>query len=98
MGFAAASERYKLIWTPAQDPARRPTADRPIFELYDLEQDPGERRNLAQARPELFGELHASLNRWLDESARMAATFEPGPPAELTESEIRRLRSLGYVD
>jgi arylsulfatase A-like enzyme len=76
--------RYKLIET-------RPGK----IELYDLESDPGEQRNLAEARPALSQELlrassdfRTSARRW----DRSRTTVEVGP------EELRRLEELGYAE
>lgn len=75
--------RHKLIWTPGAPPALR-------YELYDLEQDPEERENLAARRPETRGQLVARLRGWLREGN--AATREP------SAADRERLRQLGYSE
>jgi arylsulfatase A-like enzyme len=64
-------------------------------ELYDLESDPGEQRNLAGERPALARELlrsssdfRASARRW--DGSRTTV--------EVSEEDLRRLEELGYVD
>jgi len=76
--------RYKLILT-------RPGGT----ELYDLESDPGEQRNLAEERPALSQELlhssrdfQASARRW---DGRRTTV-------EVSAEELRRLEELGYID
>jgi arylsulfatase A-like enzyme len=76
--------RYKLILT-------KPGGT----ELYDLESDPGEQRNLAEERAALAGELlgsssdfRASARRW---DGRRTTV-------EVSEEDLRRLEELGYVD
>ena len=34
------------------------------LELYDLESDPGEERDLAAEQPERVNQLHAEMRRW----------------------------------
>jgi arylsulfatase A-like enzyme len=75
--------RYKLIQT-------RPGGD----ELYDLVDDPGERRNLADEQPALREELsglvsefRASARRW--DSSRTTREF--------SDEDLRHLEELGYV-
>jgi len=79
---------YKYIWD-----SRHP--DR--VELYNLSEDPGERRNVAGDRPELIGEFREKLE---DHLRRAAATSAAGRIAEpeMEAEMIRRLRDLGYVE
>jgi arylsulfatase A-like enzyme len=64
------------------------------YELYDLDDDPGERRNLAAERPELLRELLVELRRTQSRSP------EPNDaaPAELDPRDAELLRKLGYID
>jgi arylsulfatase len=76
--------RWKLILYPG--------VERDYLELYDLEADPGERTNLADARPEVR-DLHLrALREWL--------TVDGTTPSETPLSpELRRqLQELGYLD
>jgi arylsulfatase A-like enzyme/thioredoxin-like negative regulator of GroEL len=63
----------------------------PRPELYDLERDPAETRNLAPAEPEHVARLDAELERHL---AQASATPET---TDLSPADRARLRSLGYV-
>jgi arylsulfatase A-like enzyme/Flp pilus assembly protein TadD len=66
----------------------------PRPELYDLRDDPGERQNLAPARPTQAQAMRAALATVLDGERRQRdASTEPGPSQEL----IERLGALGYV-
>jgi arylsulfatase A-like enzyme len=74
---------WKLIWLPGQTEDRR-------YELYDLEQDPGETRNLYRAdHPEVAGLLEA-LNAWY--------RAPEGGSAQPTAEDREHLRSLGYIE
>ncbi len=93
--------RYKMIRN----------ADGGTVEVYDLASDPGERRNLLSTDKTLggdgandeavarnaaaAGEAAARLARALD--ALPSAGSQPGDEAILTEEEIERLKTLGYV-
>ena len=67
----------------------------PRPELYDLENDPGERRNLAEVEPSRVKALQASLGRILaDEST----ASDPGSPGASLPLDLReKLGALGYV-
>jgi len=73
--YAATDARFRFIRAP------RP-------ELYDLEKDPGERRNLAAERPQTLAPMEA----WLDR-VRSAVTAPEAVDAQTRE----RLAALGYV-
>ena len=66
--------------------------------LFDLDSDPGEVQDLAAARPEIRARLETQLDDWLSELAALRSTFDTGRPLDLSEEELERLRSLGYVD
>jgi len=61
-------------------------------ELYDLEDDPEDARDLAAARPEVAQRLDRVVNRWV-------ATVKPsdGGSRTLDPKTVERLKSLGYV-
>ncbi len=61
-------------------------------ELYDLENDPVERRNLAGERLEIVERLRPLLERWVRENP-----LERRAADELDEELERTLRSLGYL-
>jgi hypothetical protein len=63
------------------------------LELYDLEADPHETRNLAAAQPEVVSRLTAVLEDWLVEAlANEGASDAP------TAEALRQLRQLGYLE
>jgi arylsulfatase A-like enzyme len=75
-------------------------------QLFDLDADPGQTRDLARERPLLARRLRKSLLAWYDENERRARELErasravgegavvPGP----SEAEAEQLRALGYGD
>jgi hypothetical protein len=60
-------------------------------ELFDLEEDPRERRNLAAANPDTLRELAARLEAWRERGTQAG-------PAEVSPEDREALRALGYVD
>lgn len=59
-------------------------------ELYHLESDPGETRNLYEAEPAVVAELSRELQKWLA-TAGQTERWSPDPET------LRRLKSLGYT-
>ena len=74
------SERYRFILAPT-------------LELYDLESDPGEKKNLAATRGEIVKGMTSRLEELLEnmgaEESRSSQTIDPETQA--------MLRSLGYI-
>jgi arylsulfatase A-like enzyme len=64
--------------------------EQPEVALFDLEQDPAERVNLAPERPELAERLTAALGRRAPKALDSA-------PVELDDETRRELRALGYL-
>ncbi|HEY2899502.1 MAG TPA: sulfatase-like hydrolase/transferase [Polyangia bacterium] len=58
---------------------------------YDLAQDPGERQNLADARPDRVGALRAILDRWLDEGMTLEPSAAKNSPAGDSEPPPRAI-------
>jgi len=84
--LAVRSRRFKLIAYPAR-------GESDYLELYDLANDPHERRSVFATAPRVAGALLDELQRW----AAGEATAQTAPP-ELDAETERRLRALGYVD
>lgn len=78
--------RYKLV---ERVPERR-------LELYDLERDPREQRDLAAEEPELVAELEGELRAAILAAEQESARFGTSSPVEHTPEEIHDLRELGY--
>ncbi len=81
------SGRYKFIQTPYLG----------TEELYDLESDPSEQRDLLQGPSqetlEIAARLRAELTAWAESADPLPTRFE-----ETQREETRaRLRSLGYI-
>ena len=61
-------------------------------ELYDLEADPGETRDLAEEEPQVVRGLQADLQRYL------ATSVEAVKLPRLTKEQLKELRALGYLN
>ncbi|HMI90812.1 MAG TPA: sulfatase-like hydrolase/transferase [Polyangiales bacterium] len=66
-----------------------------LFELYDLERDPGERNNLSDRDPALLASLRGEIYAWLDALAPQAD--EQNDPAQVA-LDWGRLRDRRAVD
>jgi arylsulfatase A-like enzyme len=66
-------------------------------ELYDLRRDPGERTNIAAAKPEVCKRLRV-LAESFSRSKEAAPASGFSPDREQSESVERRLKDLGYLD
>jgi tetratricopeptide (TPR) repeat protein len=75
------SKRWKYIQTT------RP-------ELYDLQKDPGEQKNLVEAEPQRTRILKDRLAQMLEKSERLEKPLEETP---LDARTLRHLQTLGYV-
>jgi arylsulfatase A-like enzyme len=82
---SAIQGQWKLIWAPFQ-------TDDLAYELYDLENDPHETRNLYHPSHPAATELRPLLETW------MASDTMISPTEEISDEDLERLRSLGYVD
>jgi hypothetical protein len=84
-GTAIREGRWKIL--------KRSRAGLPL-ELYDLEKDPGETQNVADAHPIVARYL-------LETVARLEAGSKPPPPPRertLTPAKRDELRALGYLE
>lgn len=76
-GAAVRRGRYKLI--EHYDPS--------TVELYDLEADISETRDLSASQPELAAELRADLQRWVDDHVAIPHRLNPDYDPELAKQE-----------
>jgi arylsulfatase A-like enzyme len=93
--FMARGERYKLVRPEQAQKSPRPLEE--TFELYDLEADPFEQRNIAEANPDVVSRLRAAYDRWYDdvggtrgyEPPRIALGAPEENPTVLTRQDWR---------
>jgi hypothetical protein len=81
--FGVRSDHWKYLEALEEEPPR---------ELYDLAEDPGETRNLADAEAEVATRLSGLIAAWRSSGKRAARA-----PA-LSEEVERQLEALGYRD
>ncbi|MFP4590696.1 MAG: sulfatase [Halobacteriales archaeon] len=88
MAYPPFGERYAV-----RTPAHKLVVDRDAgtVELYDLEADPRERRDIADASPELVERLLVHLRPWLERNETVAEQ-------SVDEETEEMLAALGYVD
>lgn len=87
---AIITDRYKFIYFPESQAA----------ELYDLLNDPQEKINLVNDKPELAARLKTQLLNWIEECQKKADKLNKGEGPEQIKinNEIRNeLRALGYI-
>jgi len=73
------------------------TSSRGLHALFDVREDPWERRSILGERPEDAASMQQSLDRWSKEMERFASFFSRGGTSRLTPAQLENLRSLGYV-
>ena len=92
------TESYAVIdhdWLLIHNRARGD--DTPEFELYDVATDPLNLTNVASGQTEVVERLARDLDRWhrIAEQARLPDDTEAA--AGLSQEDLERLRSLGYI-
>ncbi len=83
--------RWKLIVVPRVD--GDPAQDE--NELYDLERDPDESRNVGSEHADVVERLRAAIHAWV--LTRRAAPADDAPPLTISPEERESLTSLGYT-
>jgi arylsulfatase A-like enzyme len=82
----------KYIYSPRRSALRTKHASRPTEELYDLEADPHERRDLAPKGHPRLEQLREKAKKW---STRQPANR--APQVNYDETTVQRLKALGYL-
>ncbi len=62
--------------------------------LFDLNNDPGEKKNVSKQHPEIFRELGVQLKKILNNRP----TPVQGSPIKMKEPLVEKLKALGYLD
>ena len=93
---AARKGAMKLV-LPRSDWARERHRGRAL-ELYDLDADPAEERDLAPAQPREANALRAEIHAWLVETPAIPAGLGRGANPEYRRETQQNLRALGYLE
>ena len=84
--YGVSTPEWKLIRTPVAE----------SVELFNRVADPLEENNVAEQHPEVARRLDDRISAWLAEQVPAKAPKEP-PTPELSDQEIKRLKTLGYL-
>ena len=86
--------RWKLI--EVRDEGDRAVMTGCDFELYDIDTDPGETKNLANQYPDVVDELAHRLSQWIGSTPQAEAPAEI--PELVSDDASEALRALGYAE
>ena len=84
------TERYKYIYDLHPEAKQK-------AELYDWQNDPGEKENLVEKQPESARELHHQLGRFTNKLLARAKTMSQPEVKNMNPRAIESLKSLGYI-
>jgi arylsulfatase A-like enzyme len=84
--YGVRTQRWKLIWDTR---AKR-------LSLFDLDRDPGELDDVAEAHPQLVRRLQRRLRTWRKSLPDLEAADRQD--VEIDAEQAERLKSLGYLD
>jgi arylsulfatase A-like enzyme len=86
--------RFRRIRTAVYDgPFKYIDSSDGLSELYNLQEDPSESQNLYDARPEVVAKMRSMIEDYKKTRSPSIST----QTKELTEDDIKRLKSLGYL-
>jgi len=90
------TKKWKLIYIPDEE-------DQAImqgmpFELYDIENDPGELNNLINVETKIASELQKELFNWMESANEINQSWSPEGNVKIDEATEENLRSLGYIE
>jgi arylsulfatase/arylsulfatase A len=100
---AVITHQYKMIGYPGSfnDENLKTSSENPVLELYDLINDPGEQKDLANTHPGILTSLRSAYDAWFDD-VRSTRNFTPGyihigNPAE-NPTHLCRYQDSAYVN
>jgi arylsulfatase A-like enzyme len=75
---------------------KRP-AGSPEYELYEVKSDSREQKNLAAEKPDIVRRLATEISRWRKLTASQKLKSDVDAKKGMSQEELERLRSLGYI-
>lgn len=81
--------RFKLVYMPGQ--RERDQLNLAEYQLYDLQDDPGETKDVLDRFPEVAERLRKELFAWMRDASLFATDDSP-----MTPEELDRIRAQGY--
>ncbi|MEO1011650.1 MAG: arylsulfatase [Bacteroidota bacterium] len=87
--FAIRKDQWKLIFCPGSGgwsdpkPNAKGIADLPVFQLYNLANDPGEENNLFSKHPKKVEELQQLMRSYMEEGRSSPGTSQENAPMDL---------------
>jgi len=100
---AVRNQQYKLV-SEYQNSSERGTHTSDLesrFELYDMNADPGETRNLADILPEVVQKMQSKYENWYEEM-KSDSNFEPGlihiGSKKVNPVRLCRYQDMSYID
>ena len=79
--------RYKYHYRANQEPT-----------LYDVESDPGELNDLAEAHPTIAARMQSVLDSWLQQEETLREVVPQGGTRSVTPEVLEQLEALGYIN
>lgn len=89
--YALAFSGLKLVHNAARPDGRNE------YELYDRRKDPLDLKDIAPERPDDVARLAEALREWRRETERTKLPPDSEAASSLSQEELERLRSLGYI-
>jgi choline-sulfatase len=89
--FAVVSGNWKLIHNTIPDEGV------PEYELFDFYADPLNKKNVAEQNPEIVTRLSKLIEDWRVNAAKGKLKPDSEAAKGLSQEELERLRSLGYI-
>jgi len=102
--FMVTNRRYKLVQPVGyRKPDGTPYSPKPMpesefrYELYDIANDPGERRDIAAEHPEVVAKMRRQYDRWFKDVTKNPGLTRPAPVPHVGHGRQKRVRILMHA-